>query len=212
MYTKVLIIKNHVFSAESLTIYHVLCSDEKGTDSISTLGTLFFLKCKWNCFWDKPYKYRFYNCRKDLLKSINKYFNPAWCGFFLKRHPRRGQNKVRSDAHIWSSIRWKKEPEARVRTLTSPILSYRYKPVRRRVRKNNNVWAIIRPFAMVEGKIILPKVLSIISGRSDPMTRYVGSIIVLNCGMKNASPKNTPRVTPICPKRSIENKRHPSYI
>ena len=140
------------------------------------------------------------------------YFNPAWCGFFLKRHPRKGQSKVRSDAHIWSSIRWKIEPDARVRTLASPILSYRYKPVRRRVRENNNVWAIIRPFAMVEGKITLPKGLSIKSGRSDPITRYVGSIIILNCGMKNASPKNTPRVKLICPKRSIENKRHPSYI
>lgn len=57
-----------------------------------------------------------------------------------------------------------------------------------------------------------PRGLSIKSGRSDPMTRYVGSIIVLNCGIKNASPKNTPKVTPICPKRSIENKRRFSYI
>lgn len=65
---------------------------------------------------------------------------------------------------------------------------------------------------MVEEKITIPRGLSIKSGRSDPMTRYVGSIMVLNCGMKNASPKKTPSVTPICPKRSIEIKRYFSYI
>lgn len=158
-------------------------------------------------------KYRlFYNSLKDLLKSVNKYFNPVWCGFLRKRHPRRGQNKVRGDAHIWSSIRWKIEPAARVRTLRSPLLSYKYKPVRKRVKENNNVWAIIRPFAMVEEKRTIPRGLSIKSGRSDPMTRYVGSIMVLNCGMKNANPKNTPSVTPICPKRSIKIKRYFSYI
>jgi hypothetical protein len=36
--------------------------------------------------------------------------------------------------------------------------------------------------------------------------------MVLNCGMKNANPKNTPSVTPICPKRSIKIKRYFSYI
>jgi len=65
---------------------------------------------------------------------------------------------------------------------------------------------------MVEEKIITPIGLSIKSGRSDPITRYVGSIMILNCGMKNASPKNTPNVTPICPKRSIEIKRYFSHI
>jgi hypothetical protein len=51
--------------------------------------------------------------------------------------------------------------------------------------------------------MIIPIGLSIKSGRSDPMTIYVGSIIVCNCGMKNKNPKNIPNVTPICPKRSI---------
>jgi len=56
---------------------------------------------------------------------------------------------------------------------------------------------------MVDEYIIIPRGLSIKSGRSDPMTRYVGSIIAWNCGMINKSPKNIPNVTPICPKRSI---------
>jgi hypothetical protein len=57
---------------------------------------------------------------------------------------------------------------------------------------------------MVAEYIIIPRGLSIKSGRRDPMTRYVGYIIVCNCGMKTKSPKNIPNVTPICPKRSIE--------
>jgi hypothetical protein len=42
------------------------------------------------------------------------------------------------------------EPDARVRTLTSPVLSYTNKHVRKRVRENNKVWAIVRRFAMVK--------------------------------------------------------------
>jgi hypothetical protein len=57
---------------------------------------------------------------------------------------------------------------------------------------------------MVDEYIIIPRGLSIKSGRSDPMTRYVGSIIVCNCGMRYKSPKNIPNVMPICPKRSIK--------
>ncbi len=33
------------------------------------------------------------------------------------------------------------------------------------------------------------------------MTRYVGSIKVFNCGMRNASPKNTPSETPYMSKK-----------
>ena len=46
------------------------------------------------------------------------------------------------------------------------------------VTENNNVCVIILPFAMAEGKIIVPRGLSIKSGRRDPITRYAGSIIV----------------------------------
>lgn len=62
----------------------------------------------------------------------------------------------------------------------------------------------MRPFSKVEAKIIIPKGLSIKSGKRAPMAKYLGSIIVFSRGMKNPSPKNIPNVTPICPKRSIE--------
>ena len=42
----------------------------------------------------------------------------------------------------------------------------------------------MRPFAMVEAKITLPRSLSIKSGRRDPMTKYFGFKIFLNRGKK----------------------------
>lgn len=71
---------------------------------------------------------------------------------------------------------------------------------------------MIRPFAKVEAKIIIPTGLSIKSGRRAPMAKYFGSIIVLSRGIKIPSKKNTPNVTPICPKRSIANYQDFSYI
>ena len=50
----------------------------------------------------------------------------------------------------------------------------------------------MRPFSRVEAKITLPSGLSTKSGRRAPIIRYVGFIIVLNCGMKNATPKIFP--------------------
>ena len=64
----------------------------------------------------------------------------------------------------------------------------------------------MRPVVMVEAKITIPRGLSIMSGRRAPMTRYFGSIIVFSCGRNIQSPKNTPKVTPMWPKRSITIK------
>lgn len=44
---------------------------------------------------------------------------------------------------------------------------------------------MIRPFAKVEAKIIIPTGLSIKSGRRAPMAKYFGSIIVLSGVLKS---------------------------
>jgi hypothetical protein len=56
---------------------------------------------------------------------------------------------------------------------------------------------------MVEAKTIIPNGLSIRSGKSAPIARYLGSMIVFNRGAKYENIKNIPSVTPICPNRSI---------
>jgi hypothetical protein len=63
----------------------------------------------------------------------------------------------------------------------------------------------MRPVVMVEAKITIPRGLSIKSGRITPMARYFGSIIVFSRGKNNPSTKNNPNVTPMWPKRSINN-------
>jgi hypothetical protein len=65
----------------------------------------------------------------------------------------------------------------------------------------------MRPFSKVEAKITLPRGLSIRSGKRAPIARYFGSIVVLSRGIKIPSPKNTPNVTPTCPKISIKIER-----
>ena len=61
----------------------------------------------------------------------------------------------------------------------------------------------MRPFEMEETKTIIPNGLSIISGKRDLTTRYLGSMMSFNRGTKYENIKNIPSVIPICLKRSM---------
>jgi len=61
---------------------------------------------------------------------------------------------------------------------------------------------------MVDAKTIIPNGLSIKSGKRDPITRYLKSMIVFNRGAIYENTKNIPSVIPICPKSSMVTGRN----
>lgn len=70
----------------------------------------------------------------------------------------------------------------------------------------------MRPVEKVEAKMISPSGLSMRSGRRAPIARYLGSKIVLSRGINIQMKRNIPKVTPRCPKSSIELGKFHYYI
>ena len=64
--------------------------------------------------------------RNEFLKSVNKYWIPIAALSIVplgKLLLKRGQYKILGFVHIWSSIKWKKDPVARDIMRISPFLS-----------------------------------------------------------------------------------------